>query len=93
MIKIPVYDTRELHILDVVNFIPNLNVRGPRYNNEGCNMGLCRSKNGKLIVMYQHEEFPSCDKAFYISEEEGYELCLSRGKQYLVEKLEISPSY
>jgi len=92
MTLIPVYDKRN-HIIATYTFKPNLNVRGPRYLNEGANMGLIRDKTGKLVLMYQHEEFPSCDRAEYITETEAYEICLNRGKQCLVEELHIIPSY
>ena len=92
MTLIPLYDNRG-HIRETYLFKENLNIHGPRYLNEGANMGLIRDKQGRLILMYQHEEFPSSDHAEIVSEEEAYELCLNRGKQCLVESLHISPSY
>lgn len=92
MTLIPLYDKKH-HIIATYTFKENLNVRGPRYLNEGANMGLIRDKQGNLVLMYQHEEFPSSDHAEYISEEEAYELCLNRGKQCLVEELRITPVY
>ena len=93
MTKIPVYDNRTRKIIETVDFKPNLDVFAPRYKNEGCSMGLTRDTMGRLVLMYKHEEFPGCDNAVFISEEEGYELCLNRGKQCLAEKLQIEPRY
>lgn len=92
MTLIPVYK-RNREILGTYTFKQNLNVRGPRYLNEGCNMGLIRDTQGNLVLMYQHEEFPSSDFAEYVSEDEAYELCLNRGKQCLVEELHLRPSH
>ena len=65
----------------------------PRYLNEGANMGLIRDKKGRLILMYQHEEFPSSDHAEILTRMRAYELCLNRGKQCLVDALHITPHY
>lgn len=92
MTLIPLYDNRG-HIKQTYTFKENLNIYGPRYLNEGANMGLIRDKKGRLILMYQHEEFPSSDHAEVVSEEEAYELCLNRGKQHLVEELHLTPMW
>lgn len=78
-------------IISVVPFTPNLNINGPRYLNEGGDMGLTRDHNGKLVLMYHYTEHPSSDKGEYISEEEAYEICYNRGKQHLIERLHITP--
>ena len=80
-------------ILEVLPFKANLNLRGPRYLNEGGDMGLTRNKEGRLVLMYHYTEFPSRDKGEYISEEEAYEICYNRGKQHLIEQLQIKPNY
>lgn len=92
MTLIPLYDTKG-HIKETYTFKENLNIHGPRYLNEGANMGLIRDKKGRLILMYQHEEFPSSDHAEVLSEEEAYELCLNHGKQCLAEKLKLEPKW
>lgn len=80
-------------ILEIVPFTPNLNLQGPRYLNEGGDMGLARNKEGRLVLMYHYTEFPSCNKGEYISEEEAYEICYNRGKQHVIEQLQIKPNY
>lgn len=92
MTLIPLY-SKTGHIIQTYKFKENLNLYGPRYLNEGANMGLLRDKKGRLILMYQHEEFPSSDHAEVLSENEAYELCLNRGKQCLVDALHITPQY
>ncbi len=87
-IYIPIINKLGL-IQEVVMFKDNLNLIAPRYINDGGEMGLTRAKNGKLVLMHHYPEFPSCDSAEYISEEEGFEICYNRGKQHLITKLHI----
>lgn len=91
MIKIPLYDGNK--IVDVVEFVDNLTLSHvPDYVNENGHIGLCRHR-GMLVLMFFDEHYQETSHAEYISEKEGYELCLNRGKLDLAEELEISPVY
>lgn len=80
-----------------VRFVPNLNLAGePSYVNEGGNMGLIRIKDGRfkdrLVVMYENEFYPSQNRGEFISEDDAYDLCLSRGKNVVIKRLNIHPT-
>lgn len=90
--QIPVYDKKHRRI-SVETFKPNLNIHGPAYLNEGGNMGLCRVSSGKytgcLAVLYQSDVHPSSSYGEILSDNEGWELCRSRGKVHLIDQLRI----
>lgn len=81
-----------------MKFEPNLNLSsGPSYVNEGGNIGLARVPKGKykdkLVFMYEDNYFPSRNYAEFISENDAYDLCISRGKNMIIKKLDIHPDY
>lgn len=81
-----------------VKFEPNLNCNNkPSYLNEGGNIGLCRIQKGRyrnrLVIMYEDEFYPSCNHGEFITENDAYNLCISRGKNMVIKKLNINPNY
>lgn len=92
---IPIYVGNR--IVTTIFFEENLNVGGPSYLNENCNMGLVRIDNGqfegKLVLMYENEFYPSENRGGFITEKEAYELCLNRGKNNIIKKYDIQPEY
>lgn len=90
--QIPVYDKKN-KIIAVEKFTPNLNIHGPSYINECCNMGLVRITKGKykgsLAILYQDYWHPSTNHGTIISDNEAFEICQNRGKIHLIDKLQI----
>jgi len=90
--QIPVYDNHN-KIISVEEFKPNLNIRGPAYINEGCNMGICRITQGEykgcLALLYQDMIHPSCNHGELISDNDAWELCKNRGKMHLIQEYNI----
>lgn len=93
-------------VVTTLPFEPNLNcVDDPSYVNEGCNLGLKRIDDsvplkrideeyrGNLVLMFEDEFFPTQNHGRIISENEAYELCLKKGKNALIKKLDIRPFY
>ncbi len=93
---IPVYNKNNKKI-GQTPFIDNLTFDNkPSYCNESGRLGLVRVRDGKyknkLILLYYDEFFSSCSRGEFITEDEAYDLCLSRGKLQLTERLQINPS-
>lgn len=94
--EIPVYHGNK--IIATVPFEPNLNlIDEPAYVNGSENMGLARipegTYKGRLVIMFQNELYPMCNKAMFISDEKAYELCVNRGKYNVIHKFNIHPTY
>ena len=73
-------------------FVDNLSMQGkPAYLNEGGLEGIKRIKTGRykdrLIYMFVCEAYPRCSFGVFVSEEDAYDLCVSRGKSCLVDVL------
>lgn len=89
---IPVYDDQR-RIIETVTFIDNLTLSdAPDYVNENGQLGLTR-KDGVLYRMYYSDDYPNTSYAYEVTEEEAYEICLNRGRLYLVDELQITPDY
>ncbi len=93
---IPVYNKNNKKIGQTI-FIDNLTFDNkPSYCNESGRLGLVRVREGKyknkLILLYYDEYFSSCSRGDFISEDEAYDICLSRGRLNLTEELNINPT-
>lgn len=93
---IPIYNNKNQKV-GQTPFIDNLTFDSkPAYCNESGRLGLVRVKDGKyknrLVLLYYNEYFSSCSRGEFISEEEAYDICLSRGRLQLTERLNIHPA-
>lgn len=85
-------------IVDTVEFHDNLTLENvPDYVNFNFRIGITRLNagkyRGKLVVMFYSELYEHTSYASLVSEEEGYLICLKRGKLDVAEVLGINPEF
>ena len=81
------------YVMDYIECTTNLTSHStPAYMNEGGELGLARTDDDVLVIIYSNEYCPGSSFAEKITENDAYQLCMEKNHVELIDELDITPT-